>query len=405
MQLYIARQPIFNRDRDIIAYELLYRNPKTKTAEQIDGDHATSSVLMITSVLASFEELLDGKQAFVNFTKTLLCDNTTTLFSSDYLVIEILEDIVPDEALIASLKNLKELGYTLALDDFTMKYPYREIIDLVDIIKVDFMLTSYIEQIQIVKKFKRPGLKFLAEKVETEEEFERAKKMGYDFFQGYYFAKPSLFNYQDVSNTRYTCFKMLDALSTPSPNYDDLADIVEKDVAMSYKLFKYANSVIYGGREPLNSIRDALVRLGFKNLHNWIYLIILRSISYGQSNELLSISLQRAKMMESLAIQYEMPSKQSEYFIAGLFSLIDVLTSKPIEEAIVSLNLSDEVESAILNRENKMGKSLDLIIAYESGDWKDFEDICKQLKLKASKVIQAYVESLEWSKSTLLDVN
>ncbi len=404
MQLYVARQPIFDRNRDIVAYELLYRNPKTKTSEQIDGDHATSSVLMITSVLASFEELLNEKRAFVNFTKTLLCDNTITLFSNDYLIIEILEDIIPDPLLLENLRKLKAMGYTLALDDFTPKYPYQEVIDLVDIIKVDFMLTSRDEQREIVNKYKRDNLKFLAEKVETSEEFDMALDMGYDYFQGYYFAKPTLFNYKDVASTSYTCFRMLEVLSSSSPTYEELADIVEKDVAMSYKLFKYANSPIYGGRSQLTSVQDALVRLGFKNIHNWIYLIILRSISYGQSNDLLSVSLQRAKMLEGLAIQFELPKKRSEYFITGLFSLVDILTSKPIEEAVENLSLSTEIKNAIISKEGRLGESLELIIAYESGNWQTFETICKHLKLKVNAVIQAYFESLDWAQNTILNM-
>lgn len=405
MQLYIARQPIFNRNRDIVAYELLYRDPKTKTASMIDGDHATSSVLMISSVLASFEELLDGKAAFVNFTKNLLCDNTATLFSNNFLIIEILENVVPNENLVHHLKRLKELGYTLALDDFTSSYKYPELIDLADIIKVDFMLTSPDQQAQIVQKYSREGLKFLAEKVETSEEFDRAMEIGYDYFQGYYFAKPAIFNYQDISNTSSTCFKMLEALSDPVPSYESLQEIVETDVAMTYKLFKYADSPIHGGRESITSIREALVRLGIENIHNWVYLIILRSISRGQSNDLVSISLQRAKMLEIIAEQTGLKKKKTEYFITGLFSLLDVLTNKSIKDVIKPLPLSDEVKDAIISKDNALGKSLDLILAYEAGDWKKFESLCKQLKLKVSKVINAYMEGLEWSHSTILDVS
>ncbi|MGP1569416.1 MAG: EAL and HDOD domain-containing protein [Eubacteriales bacterium] len=401
MQVYVARQPIFNKNRDIIAYEILYRNPETKTAESIDGDYATSSVLMITSVLASVEDLLDKKFAFINFTKTLLCDNTVTLFSKDNLVVEILEDIVPDPLLLSNLKKLKEMGYTLALDDFTADYKYQEIIDLVDIIKVDFMLTTREEQHSIIIKHKREGLKFLAEKIETSEEFDLALGMGYDYFQGYYFAKPKLFNYTDIKISSYTCFKILDVLSGPSPNYDDLTQIVETDVALSYKLFKYANSPIYGGRTQLTSIKDALVRLGFQNIHDWIYLIVLRSISQGQSNDLVSVSLQRAKMLESLAVQFGHPKQKSEYFITGLFSLVDVLTNLPMQDAIKDLQLSHEIKSALLFKSGALGKSLNLIIAYESGNWQSFEDSCKTLRLKVNTVISSYFSSLEWAKKTL----
>lgn len=401
MQVYIARQPIFNRQRDIVAYELLYRDPASKTAQITDADGATSSVLMISNLLAPFEKLLDNKPAFVNFTKNLICDRTAYLFSADHITIEILEDIVPDDKFIHSLKELKDDGYVLALDDFTLDYPYTSIVDLVDIIKVDFMLSSPEKQRRIIEKYARPGLKFLAEKVENAEEFERALSIGYDYFQGYYFSKPSTFTYNDITSIGVTCFRLLEALEAPSPTYEQLSEIIETDVSLTYKLLKYANSPIYGGMETISSTQEALVRLGFVNIKKWMYLIIMRTITQGQTTDLFSISLQRGKMMEALADECGLSKRKSECFLVGLFSMIDIFTNQPIETVLSELPLAADAKDAIIHKDNNLGKPLKLAIAYEKGDWATFEKVCVELRLKSSKVIAAYVEALEWSYETL----
>lgn len=405
MQVYIARQPIFNRQRDIIAYELLYRDPTSKTSRIVDADSATGSVLMISTLLAPFEKLLDNKPAFINFTKNLICDKTAYLFSANHITIEILEDIVPDEKFIKCLKSLKEDGYTLALDDFTLDYPYTSIVDLVDIIKVDFMLSSPEKQKIIIDKYSRPDLKFLAEKVETSDDFNRAMDMGYDYFQGYYFAKPSTFEYRDLTSIGVSCFRLLKALEHPSPSYETLSEIVETDVSLTYKLLKYANSPIYGGMKTISSIREALMRLGFSNIRKWMYLIIMRTITQGQTPDMFSISLQRGKMMEALADECGLGNRRSECFLVGLFSMIDIFTNQPLETVLSELPLAVDAKEAIIYKENKLGKPLKLAIAYEKGDWQTFEKICMELRLKSARVIAAYIEALEWSSETMDYVN
>ncbi|WP_312091830.1 EAL and HDOD domain-containing protein [Aminipila sp.] len=401
MLIYIARQPIFDQLKDVVAYELLYRDPETQTAYIKDANAATNSVLMASTLVASFEKLVEGKRAYINFTKDLINDGTPLLFSKDYMTIEILEDIVPDAGFMQKLLNLKDKGYTLALDDFTLHYPYTEIINLVDIIKVDFLLTISSDQIEIIKKFNRPGLKFLAEKVETAKEFERAKSMGYDYFQGYYFSKPCIFKYKDINSLVSSHFEIIRALDSHNPTYTKLVSIFEKDVSLTYKLFKFANSPIYGGIEQINTVRQALVRLGFSNIRKWMYLIILRSMYTGQSDELVSVCLQRAKMLEIIAPYCGFSDRASECFLIGLFSMLDVLTDKNIVDVLEDLPLSIETKEAIINKENTLGRPLKLAIAYEKGDWSEVERLCRLLKLNPSNITTAYMESAQWASEII----
>ncbi|QIB68509.1 HDOD domain-containing protein [Aminipila butyrica] len=402
MHIYIARQPIFNQMKDVIAYELLYRDPKTLTANISDADAATNSVLMGSILVASFEQLVEGKLAFINFTKNLINDGTPLLFSPKYMIVEILEDIVPDEAFIQRLRELKEKGYTLALDDFIADYPYKEIIDLVDIIKVDFLLTTREEQQQIIKRYKRPGLKFLAEKVETSSAFNRAKALNYDYFQGYYFAKPSVFKYKDMSTISTNLFTIIKMLDAKNPDYRALTVLFEQDIALTYKLFKYANSPMYGSMEQISTINRALVRLGFGNIRNCMYMILLRYISSSQNSDLVSVSLQRAKMMELLSTSVGLANRSSECFLVGLFSMLDVLTDKPIVKALDELPLSQESKEAILHQKNALGLPLKLILAYEKGNWHEVENTRQTLRLHSLNMVSIYMKALDWASEILL---
>jgi EAL and modified HD-GYP domain-containing signal transduction protein len=405
MLLYIARQPIFDQYRDIIAYELLYRDSNTNSAVILDGDAATTAVLSGSTLVASFEQLCDQKRAFINFTKNLIMSDTPLLFSKDYMTIEIIEDIVPDEAFIEKLRILKDKGYTLALDDFTVDYIYEDIIALVDIIKVDFILTTPHQQMEIINKYKRPGLKFLAEKVENSNEFERAKSYGYHYFQGYYFAKPSVFRFKDIASLSTSHLEMMHILEGPNPNYTNLTATIEKDVSLVYKLFKYANSPMFGGMDKISTIRGALVRLGFENIKSWMYLLVLRSMSLGQTDELVTISLQRAKMLELLAEYCGLLERKQELFLVGLFSMIDILMNKPLDKLLEELPIQEETKQAILHQKNTLGLPLKLVIAYENANWDSVEILCKKLNIKSRVVSQLYIDAIKWSTSVLSYTN
>lgn len=405
MLIYIARQPIFDQLKDVVAYELLYRDPETQTSNIKDADAATNSVLMGSTLVATFEELVEGKRAFINFTKNLINNGTPLLFSKDYMTIEILEDIVPDDNFMQRLLELKEKGYTLALDDFTISYAYPEVIGIVDIIKVDFLLTNPADQIQIIKKYKRPGLKFLAEKVETSQDFDRAKSVGYDYFQGYYFSKPSIFKYKDINSIGSSHFEIIKVLNSQYPNYTNLASIFEKDVSLTYKLFKFSNSPIYGGIEQISTVRKALVRLGFSNIRKWMYLIVLRSMSSGQSDDVVCVSLQRAKMLEMIATNCGLGERAPECFLVGLFSMLDVLMNKSLEKVLEDLPLPIETKEAIIYKDNILGRPLKLALAYEKGDWNEVERLCRLLKLKPMNILSTYMESVKWASEVIKYTN
>ena len=238
MDIFVARQPIFDAKKRVYAYELLYRAGEQNQSNVINGDQATSSVVANTLMLIGLDSLTQGRMAFINFTRQLIEEEIPTVFSNELLVVEILEDIIPDKAFIKSCRSLKEQGYVLALDDFVLDYPYEEIVDLVDIIKVDFLLTNPSERHAIIQKYRGRNIRFLAEKVETLEQFEEAVRAGYTYFQGYFFAKPVIMKHKDIKPAAFSYVKILEELGGEQPEYERIAEAIEFDVSLSYKLLR-----------------------------------------------------------------------------------------------------------------------------------------------------------------------
>ncbi|WP_406242863.1 EAL and HDOD domain-containing protein [Tissierella carlieri] len=204
MDVFLARQPIFDSEQKVSAYEILYRSGLVNNFDGIDGDEASREVIFNTFQTFGIENLTNAKPVFINFTESLINDETATLFSKDLLVVEILEDVLPSEQVIENSKSLKEMGYKIALDDFIYKPEYEELIELADIVKIDFLLSDKEEIKRLSRDLKKRNIELLAEKVETREDFEYAKKLGFSLFQGFFFSKPEI-----VISKRYSQLKLL----------------------------------------------------------------------------------------------------------------------------------------------------------------------------------------------------
>jgi len=403
MDIFIARQPIFDLKQRVIAYELLYRPANQDVSDVIDGDSATSSVIINSLLLVGLENLTDHKRAFVNFTKNLINEEVATVFSSELVVIELLEDIIPDSAFMESVKSLKTKGFLIALDDFEEKNAFPELIDVADIIKVDFLLSSSRERKEIVEKYKHKDIRFLAEKVETHEEFQEAIEQGYDYFQGYFFAKPKVVTSKDVKSIAMNHIKILNELSKNEPEYSNIATIIESDLAISYKLLRLINSAAFYTNSKIESINHALVMLGLKEIKKWISLLMLSDIGVDKPQELVRVSLVRAKCMESMAVHVNMKKRKAEFFLIGMFSLIDTLMDRPMEEILDNLPLSEEVTQGLVGQKNIFSDTLEMVINYEKGDWDSFFKKSFDLGVNRNVVSKVYVEALSWV-SDILDV-
>ena len=403
MNVFVARQPIFNRGEQSVAYELLYRKSEINSYTHIDGDEATADVIINGFFNIGVEELSEGKKCFINFTENLLNLKLPTYFEPESIVVEILEDIPINKELVSICQELKELGYTIALDDFAIQESYEllpELLKYIDIIKIDFLQTSLYDRRRMITRYKSHQVSFLAEKVETREEFELALKDGFDLFQGYFFSKPDVLSAQDVPAYFQTHYQISEELSRSEPNINDIASKIEQDVALSYKLLRLINTAAFFTRNKINSIKHALVFIGLKEFKKWIYVLTIKQIDHEKNTgqeEVIKLSLIRAHLCEQLS-QKIGKNDSSPYLLAGMFSLIDNLLHCSIDDALQKLPLSDEIKDAINGKDNEIGKVLNWTIQIEKCNWN-----LSDLPLTANEISECYRNAIQWSNLLLYD--
>lgn len=406
MEVFVARQPIFNVEKEVVAYELLYRSSRINAFGDVDGDMATSTLITNSLLVLGLESLTQNKKAYINFTYTHLKEDTPHLFSKDALVVEILENIEPDKQLIDICKKLREDGFTIALDDFTFDSleKYSSIYKFVDIIKVDFMKTSPHERNVIIKKLERyHNLAFLAEKVEKEIEFKDAVKWGYTLFQGYFFSKPLIVDGKAITPSKFAQFQMLNEVSKVEPDVNVLTQITQRDPSMTYKILRLVNSAAFRRTAEIKSIKQALVYLGLREIQKWLSFILVRDLGSDQPEELVWIVLIRAKFGETITRIIGCDDRESEVFLMGLFSCIDVFFNKSMEEIVNSLPLASDVKEALMGKENCLSNILKTIISYEKGDWEQFRQFSSKIKLEYQKAAELYIDAVNWANQIKMD--
>src|SRR3954447_11982699 len=403
MNVFVARQPIFNRGEQSVAYELLYRKSEVNSYTHIDGDEATADVIINGFFNIGVEELSEGKKCFINFTENLLNLKLPTYFEPESIVVEILEDIPINKELVSICQELKELGYTIALDDFAIQESYEllpELLKYIDIIKIDFLQTSLYDRRRMITRYKSHQVSFLAEKVETREEFELALKDGFDLFQGYFFSKPDVLSAQDIPAYFQTHYQISEELSRSEPNINDIASKIEQDVALSYKLLRLINTAAFFTRNKINSIKHALVFIGLKEFKKWIYVLTIKQIDHEKNTgqeEVIKLSLIRAHLCEQLS-QKIGKNDPSPYLLAGMFSLIDNLLHCSIDDTLQKLPLSDEIKDAINGTDNEIGKVLNWTIQIEKCNWN-----LSDLPLTTNEISECYRNAIQWSNLLLYD--
>lgn len=397
MDVFIARQPIFDRNQKVFAYELLYRSGTENASKFKSGDSATSDVVINSLLLIGADTLTEGNRAFINFTETLIKDEIPKMFSKEYLVVELLEDIVPDEAFLERVRELKEMGYTIALDDYIADYQYESLVELSDIIKVDFKGTTAAERKEISSYFLSKGKRLLAEKVETHEEFQEALSLGYAYFQGFFFSKPRIMKGRDVGSLNVNYMQIIQELNLPEPGYDKISEIIERDLALTFKLLRLINSPAFFTNSKISSVKHALVLLGFKEIRKWIMVVMLRDLGKNKPDEVLKTCLVRAKMAEMIAILSGMDRRKNEMFIMGLFSMIDTLMDQDLYSIIDSLPLEDDIKAAMIGKKNKLHEMFMVVISYEKGNWDQLMRECESLGIGYTDIPDIYYNSLRWA--------
>ncbi|GAB4270390.1 EAL and HDOD domain-containing protein [Thermincola ferriacetica] len=402
MDVFVARQPIFDRQQKVCGYELLYRMSTENQYICANGDQATSDLIANSFLLIGLETLTGGKKAYINFTENLLKTGLPTNLPPNMVAVEILEDVEHCEEITAACRKLKEMGFTLVLDDFVMNGCSEPLLEFADIVKIDFMNTTLEQRKNIIRKVGFGKIEFLAEKVETQEEFEQALEMGYTYFQGYFFSKPVIMSCRDVPVYKLNYLRILQEVNRPDVDIGSLDSIVKRDVSLSYKLLKYINSAAFGFRTKITSTRHALVMLGINEIKKWISLIALHNLADDKPDEIMTCSVIRARLGELVAPKIGLRGCESDLFMLGLFSMIDILIGRPMSVILADLPICEQVKKALLGQACRYYDVLTMIKAYEKADWATFFRYAGDFGLNENEMPELYVQALEWTNNFLV---
>lgn len=398
MNTYIARQPIFDVNLDVSGYELLYRDAENRSQAVFDdGDLATSKLLSAAFTHFSLPNLTNFLPAFINFTDSLIMSDFVHMVSPKEIVVEILEDAKITDDFVEKLTVLKDEGYRLALDDYTGAKRYDPLLPVVDIVKVDFMLTSPDEQSKLADKLHAyPHMKLLAEKVETVSDYEHAKSCGYDFFQGYFFAKPKTVHAK-VSNISSTSYGLLlKEINRPDGmNFNAISNIIYRDALMTFRVLQKISTMEYYRGNSVTAVGQALVRMGESEVRRWIYLMIAQDNNIAQSDELVRIAYLRGVFAQKLMVKCNMWDDPENAFMLGLFSMLEQILGVSIDAILEEVSLQTDLHLALLgsNKDGFYSKLLDYVVLYEkASSLSEFPDI--GLTISEEEVAELYMESL-----------
>lgn len=402
MDIHVARQPIFDKQKRLYAYELLFRGDVSDAFPGVDGDMATSQVLSGSFFTFGMEKVSGGKRTFINFTQDLLVRRLPMMFPSRNVVVEVLEDVTPTPEVITACQDISSHGYSIALDDFFYRSELDPLIALADIIKFDFRLSSLDDIQACLESLSHHKLSFLAEKVETHEEFQNALAMGFDYFQGFFFSKPEVMKQRDIATPQMHMLQIMAEANKEEADFGHLEALVNRDVAIPYKLLRYINSAYFRRVEEVSSIRQAISLLGVNGTKQFLSLMVLARLADTKPDELIRISVARARFCELVGTLQAKQMDPSTLFMLGLFSLIDAILDNSMEFLVEQLPLSDDVREALTSGNGPLGVYLSLATSYERGDWQGVSEATAALGVEEGQMARCYEEAVTWA-DTLVD--
>jgi len=391
-ELAVARQPILDHALRVAGYELLFRSSAADRADVLSSEAATSSVIVNSFMEVGLNDLVGDVRAYINVSRAFLESVRPLPLPPGRVVLELLEDQVIDDGLIAVLDELIGDGFSIALDDFVWTEDCEPLLERADIVKIDILAYNEPELAALVRRLReRPKrLRLLAEKVETRAEFERCRALGFDTFQGYFFARPARIEKRGVPTHHLAALSAMTQLAS-TEDFDHLERIITRDVGLSMRLLRYANSAYIYLPRRVGSVHDALMMLGTLTVRRWATMIALAGMP-DAPHELLVTALVRARMCQLLS-GAERETDGDEQFTVGLFSVADALVDAPMESIVEALPLKVTVVEALVNHAGRLGRLLDCVLAYERADF----DAVERFDIPLSTVDAAYRRAIPWA--------
>jgi EAL and modified HD-GYP domain-containing signal transduction protein len=404
--IFVGRQPILDTEGRIFGYELLYRNSEKNSFPDIDPEQATIQLLINTFLSIGVDQISGNSKSFINFSGELLIKDIFSSLKPEYVVIEILEDVEITPTLISKIREIKQDGFQLALDDFIMQDQYSlhtELFELIDYVKVDFLALDEKGRSAIERFMKQyPHIQMVAEKIETEEQFQIAKKSRYDLFQGYFFAKPEIIKGVDIPVNLNLHMQIINKLNENEPDIDEIANLILQDISLTYKLLRYINTMNVNIPKSVGSVKQAIVLIGFRELRKWMRILMLKDMgdhsSSGRIKALVSFSMSRAKMCELVAVRTGYPNGD-EHFFVGLFSLLDVIMKRSWDDILPMFPFSEEVAETLKGKKTDMSHYLKLAIATERFDLENIEKIGKLFDVSKEEIAAFSNKANQWART------
>ena len=367
LEKFIARQPIFDLRLRVFAYELLFRGGPQNAFQPYAN--ASASVIADSITLFDLQLLTGHARAFVNVDELALRLGAPRLLPPNRIVVEILETVQPTDEILAICRELRDAGYFFALDDFVDAPHSRPFVELAHFLKVDFQLLDPDARKSLAAKYRSPDLSLLAEKVETQRDLDEARSLGFTYFQGYFFCKPSMIETREIPGNKLVQLQLLNAVAASDLDFNRIEGLLKLEPSLLYRLLRYLNSPVLGLRSEVHSVRQALTLLGEREFRRWLSIFAVIALSSGKPPELIRTALTRAYFCEEIARPAGLQDNSSSLFLMGLLSVADALLDKPMNEVLLQLPVSQDVKAALCGGQNRFRDVYELLLAMERAEW------------------------------------
>tara|TARA_B100000700_G_scaffold305868_1_gene380436 strand:+ start:838 stop:2052 length:1215 start_codon:yes stop_codon:yes gene_type:complete len=394
---YVARQPILTQDKQLFGYELLFRDGPHNAFPNVTSDEATLRLVEGGEFNTGIRQLTDDHHAFVNFSEQAILEGLPRLLPVKGTVVELLETIQPTEQILAAVKALKADGYQIALDDFEYTPEWLAFLPYVDIIKVDFRALNIPQIRQLLSNLREFKGQYLAEKIETPAEFSQACKLGFSLFQGYFFARPEMIQRRALNASQTVCMQLLELSSQPNYEVNAIVALIERDISLTYKLLRFVNSALFKRQSEIQSIHQAIVRLGQSEVCRFTALMATATLAEGKPDELIKLSFVRARFMEQLALSNQAYGADStSAFLTGLLSKLDAMMDNDLSAILEGVAISSEIKRTLIEGKGPLSFFLKVCEAIEASDWTKIELFAKRLRIEANTLVLYYHQAHIW---------
>jgi len=399
LEIMVSRQPIFNKKKDVFAYDLMFKSDLPGSIKNLKNGSAAgddSSLAAIDSLLVNgLKRLSTGKRVVIHFNHQTLLSEFPLMFPSDLLGIEIREDADPENKVIEIVKKMKKAGYLVLVTESVYNEGKISLVKMADIVGIDFRSRG-IQKRDTVFDGSSILPRFLARGIASASDFELAAEAGYHYFQGDFFSKEDMISFRDIPSYKLNLMRILKEINKPTVQFDKIDKILQKDVSITYKLLRLVNSAFFGLKTTVQSIRHALALLGETEVRKCLSFIVLSGIGTDKPLELIRITIIRARFCESIAAELDFKSDLANFFLMGMFSMVNAFLDRPMDEILEDLPLASPVKTALLGKPNHFRDVLELVKDYEKGNWVHLQQMTQKLKIKERKIAALYLDAVEW---------